>query len=102
MMSLPGVPVFYTSHWGRNGFHLCSSEAVGSIVFLIQYDSQITHDRYTDRKVGFPEEEQGAKYIFRNKKCGPRKMSATETGKTSGRTTFRTRPKSPKNPQQPR
>ena len=31
----------------------------------------------------------------------PLKMPATETGKTSGRTTFRTRPKSLKNPQQP-
>ena len=31
----------------------------------------------------------------------PLKMPATETGETSGRSTFRTRPKSPKNPQQP-
>ena len=31
----------------------------------------------------------------------PLKMPATETGKTSRRTTFRTRPKSPKNLQQP-
>ena len=29
------------------------------------------------------------------------KMLATETGETLGRTTFRTQPKSPKNPQQP-
>ena len=32
---------------------------------------------------------------------GPLKMPATETGETSGRTTFRTRPKSPKDPEQP-
>ena len=33
--------------------------------------------------------------------CCPLKMPATETGETLGRTTFRTWPKSPKNPQQP-
>ena len=33
--------------------------------------------------------------------CCPLKMPATETGETSGRTTFRTQPKSPKNPEQP-
>ena len=32
----------------------------------------------------------------------PLKMLATETGETLGRTTFRTRPKSPKNPPQPK
>ena len=38
--------------------------------------------------------------IFRGQHC-PLKMPATDTGKTLGRTTFRTRPKTPKNPQQP-
>ena len=33
--------------------------------------------------------------------CCPLKMPATETGETLGRTTFRTQPKSLKNPQQP-
>ena len=33
--------------------------------------------------------------------CCPLKMPGTETGETLGTTTFRTRPKSPKNPQQP-
>ena len=33
--------------------------------------------------------------------CCPLKMPATETGEMLGKTTFRTRPRSPKNPQQP-
>ena len=39
--------------------------------------------------------------LHQSTECCPLKIPATETGETSGRTTFRTRPKSPKSPQQP-
>ena len=38
--------------------------------------------------------------LHQSTECGPLKIPATETGEILGRTTFRTRPKSPKNPQQ--
>ena len=39
--------------------------------------------------------------VLQSTECCPLKMPATETVETSGRTTFRTQPKSPKNPPQP-
>ena len=39
--------------------------------------------------------------LHQSTECCPLKMPTTETGETLGRTTFRTQPKSSKNPQQP-